>query len=144
MRLYATIMAAMLINIAAFFPVSAQDDITTRQDDGIALQDTIAPAQDTTIAQQDTAVSSNPVLAKYNVNTAFEPGEELIYDLKYGIVKGGELKINVYLEPVGYDYLFHVRARCYTTGVVSKMATASASLKSVAKSASNATAAHSG
>ena len=123
MRLYATIMAAMLINIAAFFPASAQDDITTRQDDGIALQDTIAPAQDTTIAQQDTAVSSNPVLAKYNVNTAFEPGEELIYDLKYGIVKGGELKINVYLEPVGYDYLFHVRARCYTTGVVSKMAT---------------------
>ena len=100
MRLYAKIMAAMLINIAAFFPVIAQD-ASTLPTSGTALQDTIAPAQDTTLAQQDTAVSSNPVLAKYNVNTAFEPGEELIYDLKYGIIKGGELKINVYLEPVG-------------------------------------------
>ena len=112
----------MLINIAAFFPAMAQD-ASTLPPSGIALQDTVAIAQDTTLAQQDTAVSSNPVLAKYNVNTAFEPGEELIYDLKYGIVKGGELKINVYLEPVGYDYLFHVRARCYTTGMVSKVAT---------------------
>ncbi len=129
MRLYATIMAAMLINIAAFFPASAQEN-TTRQDTPAAMQghiastqDTIATMQDTTAQAIDTAKSNNPVLAKYNVNTAFEPGEELIYDLKYGIVKGGELKINVYLEPVGYDYLFHVRARCYTTGMVSKVAT---------------------
>ncbi|MBO7460972.1 MAG: hypothetical protein J6T96_00065, partial [Bacteroidales bacterium] len=122
-------MAAMLINIAAFFPASAQEN-TTRQDTSAAMQghiastqDTIATMQDTTAQAIDTAKSNNPVLAKYNVNTAFEPGEELIYDLKYGIVKGGELKINVYLEPVGYDYLCHVRARCYTTGMVSKVAT---------------------
>lgn len=130
MRLYAIIIAAMLINIAAFFPAKAQDPSATQppspaaQQDSIAsMQDTIATTQDTTAQAIDTAQSSNPVLAKYKVNTAFEPGEELIYDLKYGIIKGGELKINVYLEPVGYDYLFHVKARCYTTGMVSKMAT---------------------
>lgn len=115
-------MAAMLMDIAAFFPAMAQET-TTQHDIPVVLQDTIVSMQDTTAQSLDTAKSSNPVLAKYNVNTAFEPGEELIYDLKYGIVKGGELKIKVYLEPVGYDYMFHVRARCYTTGMVSKLAT---------------------
>ncbi|MCQ2252202.1 MAG: DUF3108 domain-containing protein [Bacteroidales bacterium] len=65
---------------------------------------------------------ANEILDEYKVNTAFQPGEELVYELKYGVVKGGELKINVYLEPVGYDWMFHVVARCYTTGVISKMA----------------------
>ena len=76
-------------------------DASTLPTSGTALQDTIAPAQDTTLAQQDTTVSSNPVLAKYNVNTAFEPGEELIYDLKYGIIKGGELRFMMTAEPTG-------------------------------------------
>jgi len=63
------------------------------------------------------------ILGEHKVNTAFQPGEELIYELKYGFIKGGELKINVWLESVGYDYYFHVVARCYTTGLISKMAT---------------------
>ncbi len=62
------------------------------------------------------------ILRSQNINTAFQPGEELVYELKYGFVKGGELKINVSLESVGYDYFFHVVAHCYTTGLVSKMA----------------------
>jgi hypothetical protein len=136
MRQHAINIAAMfLMVIAAYFPANAQEDTVRRdtialqdsivmsQDTTIALLDTAIVQQDTTVAQQDTAVSNNPVLAKYHVNTAFEPGEELCYDLKYGFIKGGELQINVFLEPVGYDYLFHVRARCYTTGMAAKIAT---------------------
>ena len=67
-------------------------------------------------------VTQGEILEKYKVNTAFEPGEELVYDLKYGFVKAGEFKIKVYLVPVGYDYLFHVVAKCYTTGLASKLA----------------------
>lgn len=107
--------AVLLIAIAAFRPAAAQENNIP--------QDSTQTPQDTAAIQQDTAASHDPVLAKYNVNTAFEPGEELIYDLKYGIIKGGELKINVSLVPVGYDYLFHVKARCYSTGVVAKLAT---------------------
>ncbi len=71
---------------------------------------------------QETSKAVSIVEDKYKVNTAFQPGEVLVYDLKYGIVKGGELKISVGLEPVGYDYYFHVKAVCYSTGVVSKLA----------------------
>ncbi len=67
--------------------------------------------------------SANRILGQYKVNTAFQAGEELTYELKYGFIKGGELKITVQLESVGYDFYFHVVARCYTTGLVSKMAT---------------------
>lgn len=66
--------------------------------------------------------SANRILGQYKVNTAFQAGEELTYELRYGIVKGGELRIKVYLEAVGYDYYFHIVANCYTTGLVSKMA----------------------
>ncbi|MCQ2973547.1 MAG: DUF3108 domain-containing protein [Bacteroidales bacterium] len=71
---------------------------------------------------QDAEKEINIVENKYKVNTAFQPGEELIYDLKYGVVKGGELKINVGLQQIGFDYYFHVVAICYSTGVVSKFA----------------------
>ena len=62
------------------------------------------------------------ILKEHKVNTAFEPGEELIYDLKYGIIKAGEFSISVKLVPVGYDYYFYVIAKCYTTGVAAKIA----------------------
>lgn len=67
-------------------------------------------------------VSAEEILEKYKVNTAFEPGEELVYNLKYGIISAGELKITVTMVPIGYDYYFHVVAKCYTTGLISKMA----------------------
>ncbi len=57
------------------------------------------------------------------VNTAFQPGEELIYELKYGVVKGGEAKLTIGLAEVGYGYLFHAKAIAYTTGMVGKFAT---------------------
>lgn len=60
---------------------------------------------------------------KYKINTAFQPGEELIYVLKYGVVKGGEAKLTIGLEEVGYDFLFHAKAVAYTTGMVGKVAT---------------------
>lgn len=71
---------------------------------------------------QDQSKAVQIIEEKYKVNTAFQPGEELVYDLKYGIVKGGELKITVGLQPVGYDYYFHVKAVGYSTGVVGKVA----------------------
>lgn len=89
----------------------------------IASSGNILAQTDTTQQSADTSSNGNSILSQYKVNTAFEPGEQLIYDLKYGFIKGGELKINVYLVPIGYDYMFHVRARCYTTGMISKMAT---------------------
>ena len=70
------------------------------------------------IAQKKTAAE---ILKEHKVNTAFEPGEELIYDLKYGFVKAGEFSISVKLVPVGYDYYFYVIAKCYTTGLASKL-----------------------
>jgi hypothetical protein len=70
-------------------------------------------------AQKKTAAE---ILKEYKVNTAFEPGEELIYDLKYGIVKAGEFSIKVGLVPVGYEYCFYAIAKCYTTGLASKLA----------------------
>ena len=70
-------------------------------------------------AQKKTAAD---ILKEHKVNTAFEPGEELIYDLKYGIIKAGEFSISVKLVPVGYDYYFYVIAKCYTTGVAAKLA----------------------
>ena len=73
-------------------------------------------------AQEEKSKAVQIIEDKYKVNTAFQPGEELIYELKYGVIKGGELKINVGLQAVGYDYYFHVKAVCYSTGVVSKVA----------------------
>ncbi|MBQ9214270.1 MAG: DUF3108 domain-containing protein [Bacteroidales bacterium] len=70
-------------------------------------------------AQNKTAAE---ILKEHKVNTAFEPGEELLYDLKYGVIKAGEFSISVKLVPVGYDYYFYVIAKCYTTGMASKLA----------------------
>ncbi len=81
----------------------------------------IAISADAQVHLADT--SANRILGEYKVNTAFQAGEELTYQLKYGFIKGGELKIKVYFESVGYDYYFHIVAKCYTTGLISKMAT---------------------
>lgn len=84
---------------------------------------------DTTAAQPDTVAPKKPVKytnkkdiveKRYKVNTAFSPGERLVYNLKYGFAKGGELDVRLGLDPVGYDYLFHAVAHCYTTGVIKK------------------------
>ncbi|MBP5420193.1 MAG: DUF3108 domain-containing protein [Bacteroidales bacterium] len=81
------------------------------------------------IEQRDSTTTSKPVKytnkndiveKRYKVNTAFAPGERLVYDLKYGFAKGGELDVQLGLDPIGYGYLFHAVAHCYTTGIIKK------------------------
>lgn len=66
--------------------------------------------------QQDT-------LPEYFIpNTAFNVGEILKYDLKYGVIKGGEATLEVDLVPVGYSYTYHFKTRLVTTGMAEKLA----------------------
>ncbi|HHJ10547.1 MAG TPA: DUF3108 domain-containing protein [Bacteroidetes bacterium] len=51
------------------------------------------------------------------INTAFQSGEELYFDVAYGWVKGGEASMTIDLVPVGYDYMYHVKAEAHTTGM---------------------------
>jgi len=62
-------------------------------------------------------------LKKYTENTAFQIGEELTYEIKYGIFKGGEAKMVINLFPNGENYVYHIKALAYTTGLTSKMVT---------------------
>ncbi len=52
-----------------------------------------------------------------HVNTAFQPGEVLYFDVAYGWIKGGEASMVIDLVPVGYDYLYHVKAEARATGL---------------------------
>jgi len=55
-------------------------------------------------------------------NTAFNVGEKLKYEVKYGLIKGGEAMMGIGIFPAGYSYVYHVKAVAYTTGVTSKVA----------------------
>jgi hypothetical protein len=55
-------------------------------------------------------------------NTAFNVGEKLKYEVKYGLIKGGEAMLGIGLFPSGPDYVYYVKAIAYTTGVASKVA----------------------
>jgi len=55
-------------------------------------------------------------------NTAFNVGEILKYDLKYGVIKGGEATLEVDLVPVGYSYTYHFKTKLVTTGMAEKLA----------------------
>lgn len=56
-------------------------------------------------------------------NTAYHVGEVLKYDLKLGMVKGGEATMTVNLVPVGYSYAYHFKTEVVTTGIAKRLAT---------------------
>jgi len=57
------------------------------------------------------------------LNTAFNVGEILTYEVKYGIIKGGEATMGVELFPSGNSFVYHSKAIAYTTGVANKIST---------------------
>jgi len=66
-------------------------------------------------AQQD--------IAEKLENTAFMTGEELHYEVKYGLIKGGEATLTVGLEHVGEDWLYYSRAEARIAGLPAKLFT---------------------
>ena len=65
---------------------------------------------------------AQPKLDSAYLNTAFNVGEKLHYEVKYGLIKGGEAQMTIDLFPNGDSYVYHVRAMAVTTGVASKFA----------------------
>jgi len=55
-------------------------------------------------------------------NTAFTPGEYLQYKVKYGFISGGIAEMRIDMEPIGYDWYYHVIAIARTSGVVGALA----------------------
>lgn len=58
-------------------------------------------------------------------NNAFQPGEELIYKVKYGLIPGGYASLRVGLEEIGYNWYYSVKAVARTSGLVGKIANVS-------------------
>jgi len=54
-------------------------------------------------------------------NTSFMAGEYVKYKVKYGWVSGGVAEMQINVEQVGYDWLYHVKAIAKTTGAVGRM-----------------------
>jgi len=55
-------------------------------------------------------------------NSAYKPGEKLIYNLKYGMIKGGEASLTIDIIPSGDDFYYYVKAKAVTTGMATKFA----------------------
>lgn len=55
-------------------------------------------------------------------NGAYKPGEELIYSIKYGLLKGGEAKLEIKVIQSGIDFYYYVKAEAVTTGIATKFA----------------------
>ncbi len=56
-------------------------------------------------------------------NSAYRPGEKLVYSVKYGAVKGGEASMTIDVIPSGEDYFYYVKATAVTTGLATNFAT---------------------
>lgn len=56
------------------------------------------------------------------IEKAYQPGEKLIFDVKYGIVRGGEATCEVNLIPYGFFYAYHFITILQTTGLAEKVA----------------------
>ena len=56
-------------------------------------------------------------------NSAYKPGEKLIYAVKYGAVKGGEASMTIDIVPSGDTYYYYVKASAVTTGMATNFAT---------------------
>jgi len=70
-------------------------------------------------SQQDTVRIDTVKVPK----NAFGEGEKLVYEIYYGIVRGGEATLEVNLEQNGPDYLYHAKANAYTVGMTGKVVT---------------------
>ncbi|MEA3452644.1 MAG: DUF3108 domain-containing protein [Bacteroidota bacterium] len=55
-------------------------------------------------------------------NNAYKPGEKLVYDIRYGAIKGGEASLTIDIIPSGEDFYYYVKAKAVTTGVATKFA----------------------
>jgi len=66
--------------------------------------------------------SQTTTLDSISANSAFNVGEELRYEVKYGLIKGGEAKMRIDLFPVGDSYVYHVKAIATTTGMAAQFA----------------------
>lgn len=53
-------------------------------------------------------------------NGAYKPGEELVYSIKYGLLKGGEANLQIKVIQSGEDFFYYVRAEAVTTGAATK------------------------
>jgi len=67
-------------------------------------------------------IYSQTALDSITANSAFNVGEELRYEVKYGLIKGGEAKMRIDLFPVGDSYVYHVKAIAVTTGMAAQFA----------------------
>jgi len=65
----------------------------------------------------------NDSIRRYLPNTAYEIGEILKYEISFGIIKGGEAAMVIDLVQNGPQWVYHVTANAYTTGLINKMAT---------------------
>ncbi len=54
-------------------------------------------------------------------NSAYKPGERLIYSLKYGTIKGGEASLTINIIPSGDDFYYYVKADAVTTGFAANL-----------------------
>ncbi len=65
------------------------------------------------------------------INTAFQPGEYLKYNVKYGLINGGYAEMQIGLEEIGFDWYFRVKAIAKTDGLVGSFAKVSDRYESV-------------
>ena len=56
------------------------------------------------------------------VNTAFQAGEYLKYEVKYGLINGGEAEMIIGSEQAGFNWFYHVKAIARTTGITKSVA----------------------
>ena len=56
-------------------------------------------------------------------NSAYKPGEKLVYAVKYGAIKGGEASMTIDVVPSGDTYYYYVKASAVTTGMATNIAT---------------------
>ncbi len=82
-------------------------------------------AQSDTTAVADTSkpMSRADFIKKVIPNTAYEIGEKLTYEVRYGFFKGGEAEMSIDLEPSGKGFVYHVKAIATTTGMATKFVT---------------------
>lgn len=55
-------------------------------------------------------------------NSAYLPGEKLVYSIKYGAVKGGEASMTIDIIPSGSTFYYYVKASAVTTGIATNFA----------------------
>jgi hypothetical protein len=70
-----------------------------------------------------TAFTQEGDLSSIFINTAFQTGETLKYEVKYGIFKGGEAVMSINMFPAGYTYVYHVKAVATTAGLAERFFT---------------------